>query len=84
MVLALELLHAACSLNGPLDVGASVALLLDESVTFRPQTSKHRWPPLNAKAIGIQRGVYEFYRVEGVAAADLEAWQCLSFQLFSI
>ena len=61
MVLALELLHAVCTLNAP---RACVALLLDESVTFRPQTPKHRWPPLNAKIIGSQGGVYGCYRVK--------------------
>ena len=61
MVLALELLHAVCALNAPL---ACVALLLDESVTFRPQTPKHRWPPLNAKTIGSQGGAYGCYRVK--------------------
>ena len=61
MVLALELLHAVCTLNAPL---ACIALLLDESVTFRPQTLKHHWPPLNAKTIGSQGGVYGCYRVK--------------------
>ena len=64
MVLALNLLHAACTLNAPLEVGACVALLLNESVKFGPQTPKHRWPPLNAKAVGKQRGVYDGYRVK--------------------
>lgn len=34
MVLALELLHAARTLNAPLKVGPCVALLLDGSATF--------------------------------------------------
>ena len=62
MILALEILHAVCTLNAPL---CCVALLLDESVTFRPQTPKHRWPPLNAKTIGTQRGVHDCCRVKG-------------------
>ena len=45
----------------PLWKWASVSpLLLDESVTLRPQTPKLRWSPLNAKAIGTQRGVYDY------------------------
>ena len=55
MVLALELLHAACILNTPPEVGVCVSLLLDERVIFRPHTPKHRWPPFDAEAIGIQR-----------------------------
>ena len=38
-------------------------LLLGELVIIRPQTPELRCSPLNAKAIGTQRGAYD-YRVE--------------------
>ena len=52
MVLALELLHAAWTLNAPLKMGPCVALLLHGAVTFGLHTHKHRWLALHAKATG--------------------------------
>ena len=48
MVLALELLHAAWTLNAPLKVGPCVALLLDGTVTYGLHTPKHCWLALLA------------------------------------
>lgn len=64
MVLALELLHAAWTLNAPLKVGPCVALLLDGTVTYGLHTPKHCWLALHAKAIGTWRGVDDRTRVE--------------------